>query len=627
MNRRFGETRVVTLDLATGDNRVAHYPNLVQHFIGGRAANQCILMERGADRDEEGVPRRIVLGPGSLVGTTAPSATRSTIDSGNMYNQGIGSGSIGGRIGKYMRFAGVDHLVIEGRARSPQYALLTERGVDLCDASDLWGMTVEETDGALRTRHGHDIAILYIGPAGENRARTACICSDKYRTQGRCGLGMVLGTMRLKALVVPRSKGVVEVERPEDFRAVVRKMLAKIRSQSAIVNGISTGGLAATMDGWLGLLNPVRNFQDGYISEDRQQALGGAAYARHATTSARTSDGCPIQCDVMFEIQDGPYKGTKWAGVEGDVQWDFAAKLGIEDTAATIKLHALCTNLGLDVDSTSGAIAWAFESFQRGVLTRGDTDGLVLEWGNVEAVIEMIQRIADRKGIGDLLADGSKMAAEKVGKGSGAWAIHIKGQDLAEPLRAEKGWALGCVVSPRGGGHTRGAPLPFCTPPLPEPYDPTAYRGQPERVVHTERLHAAQDCLGLCNIPSQWVHAAFPGLEDYAELFSAATGEMIPTDRFVEMAEDAVMLEKVYNQIHARFERADDYPPERMMEEGIPSGPMKGQRLAKEDWDEMLDEYYSLHGWDVDSGCVSEAEVARITETIHEAIAQAKPAQ
>ena len=619
MNRTFGETCILTVDLSFGETRVDSRPRLAELFLGGRGVNQSILLERGVDRDECGIPRRLVFGPGSLVGTSAPSATRSTIDSGNMYNAGIGSGSIGGRIGLYLRFSGYDHVVLEGRANAPRYLLVTEGRVSLLDASGLWGRTIEETDNELRRMHGREAAILYIGPAGENLVRTASISSDKFRTQGRCGLGMILGAMRLKAIVVPAIEGIVDLAAPDKFTKAVDRMLEKIRSNQEIVDAISTGGLACTMDGWLALLNPVRNFQDGYLSPERQQAFSGAAYTKYATHSAKTSHGCPVNCDVIFSIPDGPYAGTRWAGVEGNVQWDFGAKLDISDITATIKLHALCTNLGLDTDSTSTAISWAFECYQRGILTKNETDGLALEWGNAEVVIELIHRIAQRDGIGDLLADGCKKASEKVGKGSEAWAIHVKGQDLAEPLRAEKGWALGCVVSPRAGGHTRGAPLPFCTPPLPEPYDPTAYEGQPERVVRTERLHAVQDCLGLCNIPSQWVNEAFPGLEDYAQLYGAASGKHTGLDNFLDIAEDAVMLEKLYNQIHAGFDRSDDYPPPRFMREPLPSGPMRGQRLSQEEWDKMLDEYYQLHKWDKASGKIAETEVSRILGSIKKA--------
>jgi len=613
MNRTFGETRILTVDLSSGETRVNSFPRLAELFLGGRGVNQSILHERGVDRDERGIPRRLVIGPGSLVGTTAPAATRTTIDSGNMYNAGIGSGSIGGRIGLYLRFSGYDHLVLEGRAKAPRYLLVTEGRVSLLDASDLWGKTIEETDEVLRDTYGEKAAVLYIGPAGENLVRTASITTDKFRTQGRCGLGMILGAMRLKAIVVPAVKGTVHLADSGGFGKAVTKMMEKIRSNQKLVDAISAGGLACTMDGWLALLNPVRNFQDGYLSPERQQALSGAAYTKYATHSAKTCHGCPVNCDVIFSIPDGPYAGTRWAGVEGDVQWDFGAKLDIADITATIKLHALCTNLGLDVDSTSGAISWAFESYQRGVLTNKETDGLQLEWGNVEAVIELIRRIAQREGIGDLLADGCKKASEKVGKGSEAWAIHVKGQDLAEALRADKGWALGCVVSPRAGGHTRGAPLPFC---MPEPYDPTAYEGQPERVVRTERLHAVQDCLGLCNIPSQWVNEAFPGLEDYSRLYSAALGKDIGLDSFLDIAEDVVMLEKLYNQIHAGFDRSDDYPPTRLMKEPLPSGPMKGQRLSRKEWDKMLDKYYQLHNWDTASGKITELKVSRILGSI-----------
>jgi aldehyde:ferredoxin oxidoreductase len=519
-----------------------------------------------------------------------------------MFNAGIGSGNIGGTIGRNLRLSGYDHLVLEGRARDPVYLFVDESGVQFLDARHLWGKPIDEVDEVLRNEHGSDVALLYIGPAGENLVRSAAIVSNKYRTQGRCGLGLILGAMRVKAIVIPNASGKMKLGNLHLFNETVKRMLEKINSKPEIVEMLSNG-LASTMDIWLGLLNPVRNFQDGYLDPEEQQALSGESYAKYATKNPdpKRCPTCPVQCNAVYSVPDGPYKGTTWSGVEGDVQWDFGARLGIIDVGATIMLHALCTKLGLDVDSVSGVIAWAFESYQRGVLTEADTDGLQLEWGNLEVVKELLYRIAAREGVGNLLAEGSLKAAATVGQGSEAWAIHIKGQDNAEPLRAEKGWALGCGVSPRGGGHTRGAPMPNCTPPMPDPYDPTSYDGQAERVVRTERLHAMLDCLGLCNIPSQWLNEAYPGPEDYALLFSAA--------------EDAVMIEKIYNQVNAGFDRSDDYPPARFMQEPLPRGPMKGQVLEREKWDQMLDEYYCLHNWDPVTGKIPASEVHRILDS------------
>lgn len=624
MNRNFGDTRILSINLSSEESRIEYYPTLTELFFGGRGVNQGILLEKGIDRDERGIPRRLVFGPGSLAGSLAPAATRSNIDSGNMFNAGIGSGSIGGRIGPYLRFAGYDHLVLEGRATKPKYILIEGERASLKDASALWGKTISQTDEILRSRYPK-AAILYIGPAGENLVRMASIHSDLYRTQGRCGLGMILGAMKIKAIVIPETSGQLIVKDPKAFNTTAQIMFQKIRSQKEMLNVLSSAGLTGSMGTWLPLQNPVRNYQDVFLTPEVQEKLGSSAYEKLASKSAETCLNCPINCDVVLTIKDGPYIGTTWAGVEGNVQWDFGSRLGIDDIETTIKLHQVCTDLGLDADSTSVAIAWAFECYQRGVLHLQDTDGLALEWGNGEAALELLWKIARREGCGDLLAEGCKKAAEKVGQGSLAWAMQVKGQDLAEPLRAEIGWALGVVVSPRGGSHTRGAPLPFATPPMTEPYDPISYEGQANRVVLTEKLHAMADCLGLCIIPSQWACEAWPGLKDYAELYCAASGREFDLEDVLKRAEDVVSLEKIFNQIHAGFSRSDDYPPDRSINEAIPSGPYKGQKLSIPKWDKMLDEYYKLHGWDIASGQIEEHELSRILDSIRQAIKGTNP--
>jgi len=620
MDRKFGETRILTIDLGSGETRLDECRKFTEMYLGGRAVNQCILLQRGVDRDEAGIPNRLVIAPGSLVGSSAPSAARTSIDSGNMFNKGIGSGNIGGKIGAYLRFNGYDHLVLEGRAETPKYVFIEEEHVSLKDAGRIWGKTISETDEALRKLHGNEVAMLYIGPAGENLVRTSCIISDKYRAQGRCGLGMILGAMRVKAIVVSKASGRFEMADREGFEAEVARLYGKINNLSEIFEDLGQNGLASKSDLWLQIAMPVKNFQDEYFPPEKQKAFAPEAMASLSTgKGAKGCYQCRIGCDVFMRIPEGAGAGIEWAGVEGNPMWDFGSKLDIIDPGATTYLHVLCNEWGLDEDNTSGAMSWAYECFERDVLTEKDTEGLRLEWGNVDAAVKLIERIAKREGIGNLLADGAKLAAEKVGQGSEGWAIHVKGQDLAEPLRVDKAWALACVVSPRGGTHTRGAPIPFATPPVPEVYDPASYKGQVKRVIRCERMHAMQDALGLCSVPSQWLSEILPGIEDYGRLFSAAIGREM-TDEDSSLAGEKIMvLEKIFNQVHGDFDRKDDYPPPRTMNEPVSDGTYKGERLILEEWDKMLDEYYDLHGWHRLSGKVPEKTVKQILMSVNQA--------
>jgi aldehyde:ferredoxin oxidoreductase len=248
------------------------------------------------------------------------------------------------------------------------------------------------------------------------------------------------------------------------------------------------------------------------------------------------------------------------------------------------------------------------DCFEKGILNPSDTDGLNLRWGNTEAVCSLLKKIALRKGFGDLLAEGSLRASQKIGKGSEALSFHLKGQDLIEPMRSCKGWALGVAVSPRGGTHTRGAPQTEFRAVDPETGkriwgvetagNPRAYEGKAKLVVYYERFHAVLDSLGLCHFITNWSSPDLLGPEDVARLSSLALGEQITQKELMCRGEKILTLEKIYNLLHTEFGRQDDFPPALFMQKGIKTGPFKGEKLEKEKWDEMLSEYYTLHGWD-----------------------------
>ena len=259
----------------------------------------------------------------------------------------------------------------------------------------------------------------------------------------------------------------------------------------------------------------------------------------------------------------------------------------------------MANQLGLDGDMCTVSLAWAFECFEKGLFTREDTNELDLKWGDEEAILEMQRRLAYRDGIGAFLADGVKESARKLGKGSDAFAIHMKGQDSVDPYRVIKGWGLGISTSPVGGRHLRGAvSTPEVTGPRDLKWSPTEYENAPEAVFWQSQTKEIEDMAGLCIFVGTWSGAHALEVTEYAELISPAMGIQLKEEDLMLIARRGINLEKAFNTIHAGFTRKDDYPPRRYMEEPIKSGPHAGQRCDKEKWDEMLDRFYELHGWD-----------------------------
>jgi len=263
----------------------------------------------------------------------------------------------------------------------------------------------------------------------------------------------------------------------------------------------------------------------------------------------------------------------------------------------------MLNQLGLDGDMCSVSLAWAFECFEKGLLTIEDTDGLELNWGDGEVILKMQEKLARREGIGDFLAGGVKESARKLGKGSDAFATHMKGQDSVDLCRALKGWSFGISISPVAGRHLRGAvSAPNVTGPRGLEWSPTEYENAPEAVFWQAQTKEIEDMAGFGIMVGTWSGAHALEVEDYAELISSALGIDVSEEELMTMGKRGVNLEKAFNTIHAGFDRKDDYPPRRYMEEPVKSGPSAGQKCDKEKWDEMLDRYYELHGWDRETG-------------------------
>jgi len=616
--------RILRIDLSILSIEVEEKNSeFVRKFIGGRGVNRWILLneiKKGTKPfDPENV---IVIGSGLLVGTSAPGSGRVQIDTMSPYNGGVGSGNAGGFFSSSLRFAGWDHVVIRGKSEKPIYIVIKDREVSFFDAKDLlWGKTTWETDDIIHEKHGNDFSTMCIGPAGENLVLSASIIIDKYRAAARCGVGAVLGAKNIKAIAVSGS-GKILSSNADEFDRIAKEIENQIQNDYGMQRLMEKGTpLAIGPDNAMSWA-PLRNFQDCFEIPDRIQGMIIDNWKVIESSKVELCYGCPVQGNFLRKVQSGPYKGTKTATTQAGAFWAFGYKLGIYDPAPIMYAQQLCNKLGLDHDSVSGAISWAYECYEKGIINREDTDGLNLTWGNDKALMVLIKKIAYREGFGDLLANGCKGASEKIGKGSKKYAMHVKGQDLMEPIRTMKGWALGVMVSPRAGTHTRGA---IDTEVMrlseeegtkyygvPQAGDQLSYEGKARIVVHMERLHALCDSLGLCQLMSESKGIDLPGFMEYARLCSVFLGQIITPEELMKTGERIMTLEKYFNQIHTEFTRADDYPPERIMTDPVKTGPLKGEVLHKDKWDKLLDEYYELHKWDKKTGDVPEGRLKEL---------------
>ena len=424
-----------------------------------------------------------------------------------------------------------------------------------------------------------------------------------------------MGSKNLKAVVV-RGTGSVKVAEPERFIKGVELVRDKI-NQSPFFHSEAKlrkyGPVGIFVETNESCNIPYRNFQDAYIPQESAERLHPDSIIKYKVRDFACFS-CPLHCSNFLRVDEGPYAGLATEGIKLEDAMNFGGKLALDYPPALIKAHALCNQLGLDEDNATGAISWAFECYQRGILTQEDTDGLKLQWGDHGVVLELFRKMAYREGFGNILAEGSKGASEIIGRGSGYYAITMKGQDLFEETRMPVGWGLGTCLATRAGGHTTGAPQYEMSAVVPEfdecgrrvfevsTLDPTSYEDKPKLVVHTERSQELMNCMGLCMIPSQWVDPELMSFDLIAELYSAATGIEITADELVAIADRILNLEKAFNVLHAGLGREDDYPPERCLTEPIKSGPYKGFALSKEKYDKMLDEYYELRGWDPATG-------------------------
>ncbi|MBW1864887.1 MAG: aldehyde ferredoxin oxidoreductase family protein [Deltaproteobacteria bacterium] len=551
---------------------------------------------------------KLIFAAGALVGTTAPGANKSNLSTLGPVIGGWASGLSDSYAGGQLKCAGYDMVVIEGRAYKPVYLKIFDEIVEICDASALWGKTTWETLDMLRDQYDDpNLHALSIGPAGEHLVRGACVIQDKSRAFGRCGSGAVMGSKNLKAIVV-KGTGGVKVADPKRFMKAnthARKLFKNSRTIEPMRKYGTLGGLANKIKNSNFC---YKNFQELVVPDEMAKEMDPRQIIDKYQVSRQSYPGCAIGCSRNVRIEEGPWAGLETEASQMESLCGLQGKLGVAEPTFSFKAHSFCNEMGLDVDLAGGAIGWAMECFQRGIIDKKDTGGLALNWGDADLILELIRMISYREGIGNLLSEGSAKAADIIGRESSYYAMHIKGQDLYEPLRGSMGWALGTTTSTRGGGHTTGAvgdtregvniekaKKIFG---VDNPFTPLEYEGKAAMVFYMEIMHRVANCLGVCHFNTIHWDMEHMDLPHLAELYSAATGWETTVKDFQHMTLRQLNLEKAFNLRFTDFDRKDDLPTPRDMNEPIPSGSLKGWKMDMTRYNQMLDEYYDLHGWD-----------------------------
>lgn len=600
--------KILRVDLTREKTWTEDTEEYARDWIGGRAINSWLLLQEmavGTKWSDSENP--LIFGAGALVGTLTPGACRLSIETKNVFSGGKGSANVGGHFAPEMKYAGFDHIVITGKSERPVYLFLHNGQAEIRNAGSIWGKTVFETEEWLdREFAPRRIRIAAIGPAGENRVKGSGVVVDRAKVAGGSGVGCVMGDKKLKAVVACGQGGAIQVADPPRFFRAVEEALRKVR-ESPLTEMMRKSTLAGRWGdpdspNWDFLIS-ARNGQDDFWDREKRIRLanpetGFPKYRRKVSACFM----CPAGCMPFSEVKEGKFQGTKGEGFWSNTVMG-AVRLDITDPAGMLKAWILANDLGLDTDFANSVCAFAFECYEKGILTHEETEGLSLEWGNVDSFIALLKKIAHREGIGNLLANGSKEAAQRLGRGADKLAVHVKGQDSIEPFRVPKGWALGVATSPVAGRHLRGTTIGGSRfGPKSASFPADTYEDQARHTIWQSLTKEMEDTLGICVYVGTWSGAYALEPSDYAELANGVLGTDLNEEDLFFQARRSYNLEKAFNTLHTDFDRKDDYPPERFREEPVLSGPYKGEKCDRQGWEEMLDRFYELQEWDKATG-------------------------
>lgn len=579
--------KVLRVNLTTGAiSKEATNPKDAALFLGARGLGTKVLTDEVDPKVDPLSPEnKLIFAPGPFSGTFAPSGGRYNVVTKGPLTGTIAASNSGGSFGPELKYAGYDLVILEGRAPSPVYLWIKDDLVELRDATHIWGKQVPETTEMLRAETDEEAKVACIGPAGEKLVLFASIMNEMHRAAGRTGVGAVMGSKNLKAVVVV-GMGAVKVADPKGFMAAVDKAREAVRLHPVGGAGLKAYGT----DVLVNILNetgalPTRNFRDGHFPTANK--VGGETLTDTLLVRAKGCYSCVISCGRVTKISNPKYRG-EGEGPEYEAAWGFGPDCGIDDLEAVTKANFLCNEYGMDSITVGATIACAMDLFKEGHLTLEDTGGIDLSFGNAATMVELTRMMGEREGIGDKLALGSYRFAELYGHPE--FSMTVKKQEMpAYDPRGIQGIGLNYATTNRGGCHVRGYTIAVEVLGNGAKLDPHVTDEKPFWVKLFQDLTAAVDSSGACLFGTFGMSG-----EDFASMLSTITGVTYTLEDYLRAGERVWNLERQFN-LKAGFTMKDDNLPERLLKTPIKTGPSKGNvnRLG-----EMLPEYYKLRGWD-----------------------------
>jgi aldehyde:ferredoxin oxidoreductase len=576
-------------------------PAIAASYLGGAGLGIKLLYDAlGPGVDPLSPENVLVITTGPMTGTDAPCASRMAVVSRSPLTGGVAMALSAGHFPAELKFAGYDAVIIEGKAESPVYLYIKDGDVQFRNAERLWGMMTTDTQLFIKEELGdHNLRVACIGPAGEKLSRIACIINER-RAAGRKGVGAVMGSKNLKAIAV-RGTNKVPVQDPQAFSQILKDLHKLMRDDPALYPGLGKFGtsLAVDVTSAMGIWS-AKNWMDTGVFCPAEKL--GSQPLDTFTIRRNPCYRCPVGCSQVRIAKDGSYANVLTEGPEFETIYSLGSNVGVDYAPAVIAADRLCDEYGLDSISTGVTISLAMELYERGIISKEEVDGLELRFGSYESVLELIRKMATREGVGDLLADGSRLAAQRIGRGADRYAIHIKGLELpAYDIRGAKAHGLNYITSYTGADHNRGyAFQEIFGVPLPEPVDRLEIKGKGKLTKWNQDFAVSCfDSPTFCNFLNSAL--AVEGPRIVSGLINAASGLSLTAEDIWQAGERIINLARVFNAREG-FSRADDTLPPRLMEEPIKTGNSAGQRISREDLDKMLDEYYEARGWDKETG-------------------------
>ncbi|MCF8129901.1 MAG: aldehyde ferredoxin oxidoreductase family protein [Deltaproteobacteria bacterium] len=610
---------ILRVDLSKKSISEEHPPEVVyRKYMGGSALALYYMLKELKPGIDPLSPENILVFMSNVTsGIPSPGLTRFTIAARSPLTGAFGEAEAGGFWGPELKMAGFDGIIINGRSEDPVYLWIKNGEVELRDASRLWGKDTGEVQQLIREELGDNhIRVAQCGQAGENLVPYACVLNELKHASGRTGMGAVMGSKNLRAVAV-RGTGKIAMAQPEKVKELTREAIDRI-PKSPLGNQLKRFGTPVFV---MGLQNggilPTRNFQEGRF--EGAVSISGEAMEETILQGPKGCYSCPVRCKRSVKVE-GKYSATpEYGGPEYETLGSLGSLCGIDDLAAISHGNEICNRWGLDTISTGVSIAFAMECTERGILSRDDTDGIDLRFGNTDGMITMIRKIAFREGFGDILANGVKSASQKIGKESEPYALHVKGQEVAvhEP-RGKFGVGFSFALSPTGADHIE---IPHDTSfvadnallesikPLGEIEPLSATELGPKKVcqfAHTQQICSLYNSLGICNFAAvPWSAYTLPMITD---LVKAVTGWNTSLFELLELGERAITMARMFN-VREGISPGEDALPDRFFEP-LHKGEPDEKRLDRNAFSKNLRLYYEAMGWDPQTAVPTDGRLA-----------------